>query len=150
MSTSSSKLAAQAKAVNILKKIPVFHGLADEEYQRVMSMCTSTIAKEGQQLFHQGDDGDSLYILLSGEIDVNVKDVGTVHVMQSGEILGEIGLVKKVPRTASAVARTNCVLLQLFSETLHIVVKKHPRIGYVIMKNVARILADRLSESNKK
>lgn len=150
MSTSSSKLAAQAKAVKILKKIPVFHGLVDEEYQRVMSMCTSTMVKEGDQIFRQGDDGDSLYILLSGEIDINVNEVGTVHVMQAGEILGEIGLVKKIPRTANAVAKSSCVLLQLFSQTLHVVVKSHPQIGYIIMRNVARILADRLSDSNKK
>jgi CRP-like cAMP-binding protein len=150
MASTNSKLAARAKAVKILKKIPVFQGLKDEEYHRVMAMCSSTVAKEGDELFKQGDEGNSMYILLSGEIDINVTDVGTVHVMKSGEILGEIGLVKEVPRTAGAVAKTNCVMLQLYAEILHEVVKKYPQIGYIIMRNVARILADRLSESNKK
>jgi len=149
MANANGKLAARAKAVKILKKIPVFQGLMDEEYHRVMAMCSSTVAKEGEKIFSQGDEGNSMYILLSGEIDIMVNGVGCVHVMQSGEILGEIGLVKNMPRTAGAIAKTNCVLLQLYSEILHEVVKKHPKIGYVIMRNVARILADRLSESNK-
>ncbi len=149
MSTVNGKLAARAKAVKILKKIPVLQGLVDAEYQRVLAMSSSTVVKKGETLFRQGDDGDSMYILLSGEIDINVEGIGTVHVMKAGEILGEIGLVKKVPRTASAVIKSDCVLLQLYSETLHEVVKKQPRIGYIIMRNVARILADRLSQSNK-
>ena len=150
MASTQAQLAARAKAVKILKKIPVFQGLRDEEYHRVMAMCSSTVAKEGEEIFLQGDDGNSMYILLSGEIDIEVTGVGIVHVMKAGEILGEIGLVKQVSRTAGAKAKTNCVLLQLYSEILHEVVKKHPQVGYIIMRNVARILADRLSESNKK
>jgi len=149
-SSTNSKLAARAKAVKILKKIPVLNGLKDEEYHRVMAMCSSTVAKEGEEIFKQGDDGNSMYILLSGEIDINVTGVGTVHVMKAGEILGEIGLVKNTNRTAGAIAKSNCVMLQLYSEILHEVVQKFPKIGYVVMRNVANILADRLDQSNKK
>ena len=146
----TGKVAARAKAVKILKKIPVLQGLLEDEYKLVLAMCSSTAGRKGDVLFKQGDDGSSMYILLSGEIDINVKGLGTVHVMRAGEILGEIGLVKNVPRTASAVLAQDSVLLQLYSEILHDVVKKQPRIGYIIMRNVARILAARLSETNKK
>lgn len=150
MSSINGKLAARAKAVKILKKIPVLQGLVDAEYQRILAMSSSTVVKKGETLFKQGDDGDSMFILLSGEIDIIVNGIGSVHIMHAGEILGEIGLVKKVPRTASAVINTDSVLLELYAETLHEVVKKQPRIGYIIMRNVAKILADRLSQSNKK
>ncbi len=150
MTTSSKQLSARAKAVQILQKIPVFHGLSEEQYRLVMSMCHSAQIKEGEGIFDQGDDGDSLYILLSGEIDIRVSGIGRVHVMKPGEILGEVGLVKRVPRTASAVAKSNCVLLQIYAERMHEVLRRHPGMGYLVMRNVARILADRLSESNKK
>ncbi len=150
MVTSSSKLSARAKAVQILQKMPVFHGLSEEEYRIVIRMCHSQQIKENERIFSQGDDGDSLYILLSGEIDIQVANIGSVHVMKSGEILGEVGLVKRVPRTASAVAKTRCVLLQIFAEEMHKVLRRHSSMGYLVMRNVARILADRLSDSNKK
>ncbi len=149
MASVSGQVAARAKAVKILKKMPVLSGLQDKEYQTVLAMCSSIVVKKGETLFKQGDDGSSMFILLSGEIDINVEGVGTVHVMKAGEILGEIGLVKNVARTAGAVTRQDCVLLQLYSEILHQVVKKQPRVGYIIMRNVARILADRLDQSNK-
>lgn len=149
MSNVAGQVAARAKAVKILKKMPVLSGLQDKEYQTVLAMCSSTVVKKGETLFKQGDDGSSMFILLSGEIDINVRGVGTVHVMKAGEILGEIGLVKSIARTAGAVTKQDCVLLELYSEILHEVVKKQPRIGYIIMRNVARILADRLDQSNK-
>lgn len=149
MGSVSGQVAARAKAVKILKKMPVLSGLQDKEYQTVLAMCSSTVVRKDQKLFNQGDDGSSMFILLSGEIDIIVEGVGTVHVMKAGEIVGEIGLVKNISRTAGAVTTQDCVLLQLYSEILHQVVKKQPRIGYIIMRNVARILADRLDQSNK-
>lgn len=149
MGSVGGQVAARAKAVKILKKMPVLAGLQDKEYQTVLAMCSSTVVKKGETLFKQGDDGSSMFILLNGEIDINVEGVGTVHVMKAGEILGEIGLVKNIARTAGAVTKQDCVLLQLYSEILHQVVKKQPRVGYIIMRNVARILADRLDQSNK-
>jgi len=145
----SSQVAARAKAVKILKKMPVLSGLQDREYQTVLAMCSSMVVRKGETIFNQGDDGSSMYILLSGEIDIRVNGIGSVHVMKAGEILGEIGLVKSIARTAGAVTKQDCVLLQLYAEILHEVVKKQPRIGYIIMRNVARILADRLDQSNK-
>ena len=145
----SEKVVARAKAVQILKKLPVFQGLLEDEYFKVLSMCSSKAAKAGDVLFEQGDDGNSMYILLAGEIDINITGAGTVHVMQSGEVVGEIGLVTKTSRTASAIIKKDSILLQLYAEILHEVVKKHPRIGYIIMLNIAKILAERLKVQNK-
>jgi len=144
----SEKIIARAKAVQILKKIPCFNGLLEDEYFKVLGMCTSAAAKEGDVLFKQGDGGSSMYILLAGEMKIQVEGIGVVHTMQAGEIVGEISLVKNVKRTASVMASKDCVLLQLYSEIFHEVIKKQPRIGYVIMRNVARILADRLVQNN--
>ena len=123
--------------------------MLEDEYFKVLAMCSSVTAKEGAVLFNEGDEGTSMFILLAGEITIDIAGIGTVHTMRGGEILGEISLVKQVPRTASANVGSNCVMLQLFAEIFHEVVKKNPRMGYTIMRNVARILADRLVQSNE-
>lgn len=143
------KMLARARAVKILKKLPVFDGLVDEEYMKVLNMCSSTSANAGTTLFNQGDDGSSMYIILSGEVDIVVKGVGVVHTMTGGDILGEIGLVKSVERTASAIVKSDCIFLHMFANVLHDVLKKYPRIGYVMMRNIARILASRLVDKNE-
>ena len=146
----TEKLIARAKAVQILKKLPVFNGLLEEEYFKVLSMCSSKAIAKGEVIFNEGDDGDSSYILLSGGIDIIVEGKGIIHHMHGGEILGEIGLVTNSQRTASAVANSDSVMLHLYADILHEVVKKHPRIGYIIMLNIAKILADRLKLTNSK
>lgn len=145
----SEKALARAKAVKILEKLPVFSGLREDEYLKVLDMCSSNSIKAGATLFNQGDDGSSMYIILSGQVDVVVKGVGKVHVMHGGDILGEIGLVKNVERTASAIVKKDCIFLHLYAKVLHETVKKYPRIGYIIMLNVARILAGRLVDKNE-
>ncbi len=148
MGSINGRLIARAKAVKILKKIPLFQGLIEAEYHTVLAMSRSIIINKGDTLFRQGDDGDGMFVLLSGEVEIIIEDIGSIHVMQAGEVVGEIGLIKRVPRTASAIVIADCVLLRFRSGILHEVVKKQPRIGYIIMRNVARILADRLSQSN--
>ena len=144
----SERIVVRSKAVQILKKLDVFTGLAEDEYFKVLGMCSSTEARQGETLFKQGDDGASMFILLTGEIQINVEGVAPVHTMKAGEILGEIGLVCDIKRTASAVATQDSVLLQLFGRIFHDVVRKYPHVGYVIMHNIAGILAHRLTAKN--
>ncbi len=146
----SARLVARARAVPILKKLPLFQGLLEDELLKVLGMCKATQLAAGETLFEQGDEGDSLYILLAGELEIVVAGKGVVHVMAPGEVVGEIGLVcGSFRRTAGARAREDCVLLHLFADIFHETVKKHPRLGYVIMRNVAHTLAQRLVEKNQ-
>jgi CRP-like cAMP-binding protein len=141
---------SRTQAVAVLRKLPVFTGLVDTEYSRIFGVCKSTFIHPDDVLFREGDNGSSLYILLSGEIEISIEGRGVVHVMKAGEVLGEIGLVCRHDRTGSAIARKHCMLLELDAETLHNLLGRNPRIGYVIMKNIATTLAERLTEENKK
>jgi len=149
MSKVGSKVVAQGKAVQILKKLKLFQDLSDDEYIKVLGMCSSVSVQKGEMLFRQRDEGKSLFILLHGEINIHVEGKGIVHTMQAGDILGEMALVCKIKRTGSAVVAKNSVLLQLYAEILHEVVNQHPRIGYIIMRNVSAYLAERLLQNNK-
>ena len=146
----SQKVLARAKAVPILRKLPVFEGLQEAELLKLMSACSSKAVEKGDEIFKQGEDGSSMYILLAGMVDIVVEGVGVVHIMKPGEILGEMGLVCKITRTASAVAKEKSVLLHLYADILHELVKKNPNIGYIMMKNIAGILAQRIIGSNQK
>ncbi len=146
----SARLVARARAVPILKKLCLFQGLLEDELLKVLGMCKATQLKAGETLFEQGDAGTSLYILLAGRMEIIVAGKGVVHVMEPGEVVGEIGLVcSRFRRTAAARALEDCVLLHLYAEIFHDTVKHHPRLGYVIMRNVARTLAQRLVEKNQ-
>lgn len=150
MLLTDQKTLSQSKAVQILAKLTIFNGLVEDEYFKVLKACNSKGVANGEVIFKQGDDASSLFILLSGEVDINVAGKGTIHVMKAGEIMGEIGLVCKTSRSATAVSRHDVVVLELLSNILHDVMKKSPNIGYVIMRNIASTLGSRVLSGNQK
>lgn len=133
----------KSKAINTLKKIPLFHGLQDEEYRELLSICRLSRFDKGEVVFEQGDASYHMYVLLSGVVMVKGKNK-TTFTLQPGEILGEIGLVCNVKRTASAVAAEEAVLLEIDKDDFDLMLGRFPRISAVVMKNIANTLAQRL------
>lgn len=61
---------------------------------------------KGEYLFHEGDFGDLLFVVISGEIDI-VKGTTLVRTMSQGEVFGEMALISDCVRSADVIARTN-------------------------------------------
>ncbi len=106
-----------------------------------------------QRLFTQGDPGDALYLILQGSIsivlDVPGKPALTVRTMRAGAILGEMALYTKEPRSASAVARQNCVLYRLDREGYETLQQTYPRAFGLFHSYVVRLMAERLGRANR-
>ena len=66
----------------------------------------------GQDVFREGDPGDRFYVIESGRVDVSIRGE-FIRTQLAGESFGEIALLRDIPRTASATARVDCVLLAL-------------------------------------
>jgi len=132
------------KAVAILQKLPTFTGLFDEEFETLLDVCQVHKLKDKTVIFRENDPSNSMYITLSGKIIINVEAVGVVHVMQSGEILGEMGVITKQGRSATAIASGSIVLLEIKKSDFNLILGKQPRVSFIIMRNIAKILAERL------
>jgi CRP/FNR family transcriptional regulator, cyclic AMP receptor protein len=138
------------KAMAILQKLPTFTGLFDEEFGTLLDVCQVHKLKDKTVVFREGDPSNSMYITLSGKIIINVKAVGVVHVMQTGEILGEMGVITKQGRSATAIASGPIVLLEIKKSDFNLILGKQPRVSFVIMRNIAKILAERLMKQQEK
>jgi len=78
--------------------------------------------KDREVIFYQNDKSDAAYIILSGEVDIRTENErGEIILnvtLEPGEIFGELGIIKKLPRIAMAVSRGNSELIVLDKETL--------------------------------
>lgn len=148
--TMFSPVEIRNNAVEVLKKLPAFQDLLPAEYLKIISHCKSVIFKKDEVLFSEGDVGSSLYVLLSGEISIMMSGRGIVHMLSPGEILGEMSIVRHLPRAASAIATAESILLKLEGEAMDELFTNNPRIGFIVMRNIARTLADRLFVENRK
>ena len=137
-----------SRIVGILKKIPIFGGLANDEYVALIDVCHVAQHAASEVLFEEGDSGHDMYVLLAGAVDITTQKAGLIYTMKPGEIFGEIAVVSHVHRTATAVATEDSSVLRLSRDELDMLIGKAPRASYVVMKNIAQTLAERLMTSD--
>jgi len=101
---------------------------------------TETIAlAAGEPVFHEGDDGDVMYVVLDGTVNILIGGA-VVDTAERGSLLGEMALIDNAPRSASAIAKTACRLAPVDRNRFHSLVRQTPDFSTHVMK----VLAERL------
>lgn len=131
-----------------LSKIPIFYGLSDEELETVLGICKADSFKDDEIIFNQNDASHSMYIILSGEVDLTSYKTGLIYTLKSCDIFGEIGLITQQTRSANAIAQSNCKLLRIDHTDFNFLLGTHPRISAILMKNISSTLANHLIRMN--
>ena len=98
----------------------------------------------GEVLFLEGEQGDRMYVLLEGRMDVVVGQT-LVETVCDGDIVGEMAVIDDAPRSASVITTTACRLVGINRERFHALVQKNPNFSTHVMK----VLADRLRRMNR-
>jgi CRP-like cAMP-binding protein len=93
----------------------------------------------GQVIFSAGESGDVMFIVLDGQVDLLVKGK-RVEQLGPGGVLGEMALLDSEPRSATAVARTDCKLVPIDEKRFKFLVQQTPNFALQLM----RVIADRL------
>jgi CRP-like cAMP-binding protein len=93
----------------------------------------------GQTIFREGDQGDSMYVVLEGEVEIRVKD-RVIDTTGPGGIVGEMALVDNRPRSASVLAKTACKLVPVNERQFNFMVQETPLFAITVM----RMMCDRL------
>ena len=129
--------------------IPLFASLSEEERQHVLALMKPVELPEGTVLVHEGELGDCMYVITSGEIEF-LKAMGTpeehlLSVYQAGEFFGEVALLdSKGRRSASARTRTPVSLLQLTATDFTRLMLSHPELAY----QMAHLISERLRKAS--
>jgi CRP-like cAMP-binding protein len=102
--------------------------------------ATDTIAfRAGDVIFNAGDAADYMYVIVDGEVDIVVGGKA-VDMTGPGGIFGEMALIDTSPRSAAAVARTDCRVVAINERRFTFLVQQTPFFSVQVM----RIMAERL------
>ena len=96
----------------------------------------------GQVIFERGDPSDFMYGIMDGEVEIRVED----HLLETiggGSVFGEMALIDDEPRSASAIAKTECRVVQVNAPAFHEMIALHPDFALDVMK----IMAQRMRRS---
>ena len=97
----------------------------------------------GHHIFDEGEAGEVMYVVVEGEVNIMVRG-RVIETVGPGEVLGEMVLVDASPRSASAVAKTDCKLVLINERRFQFLVQQTPYFAIQIMQ----IMANRLRRMN--
>lgn len=93
----------------------------------------------GKVIFSKGDPGDVMYVVQSGEVEILLDDV-IIDRHGPGAVFGEMALIDAGPRSATAVAATDCRLVPVNQQRFEFLVQQTPHFATTVM----RIMVERL------
>ena len=136
-------------AMPLLRSIPMFAGLSDEDLAALSAALTRREFKAGKMIFALGDAGDAMYIVDGGDVNIHLPGQNSQRIslkdVSRGEYFGELALFDEKPRSASAVATSDAALLELKHDTLAGYLERRPAAAMAIL----RTMSERLRETNE-
>lgn len=132
--------------VGMLRRVPLFSGVEPAKLKLLAFTSDRVSYNPGQILFHQGDEGDAAYVILSGTADILVdSETGQIKVaeLEPNSIVGEIAILCDVSRTATVRAAAPLEALRIRKDHFLRLLKEFPEMTIEIV----RVLADRLSHT---
>jgi uncharacterized membrane protein len=131
----------------VLERVPLFRGLSESALDSLAERLVERRFKAGERVFSKGDVGGVMFCVLSGRLDIFLPGAnGTerVHLKEAaqGDYFGELGIIDRMPRSASVEARTDCVLLELSRENFVADILHNEQAVVAIISEMAKRLRD--------
>jgi CRP-like cAMP-binding protein len=139
----------------VLKQAELFEGLSPEEFLKLSSLCREKRFGSGEIITRQGAEGDALYVVGEGFVEVSLSGPGleagpraVVH-LGRGQIFGEMALVDQGPRSATVRAISDStIVLTIDRQAFMDLCEANHHLGYVVMRNMAADLSFKLRHRN--
>ncbi|TMF19887.1 MAG: cyclic nucleotide-binding domain-containing protein, partial [Chloroflexi bacterium] len=122
-----------------LGRVPVFAGCSREELEFLVTRTDEVDVQAGRTLIRQGKPGDTFYVLLEGEADVDVDGQARPS-MQAGSFFGEISMLDRGPATATVVTKTPAKLMVMSHVQFRDAIKANDQ----LLSHVMRAAAERM------
>lgn len=128
----------------MLESVPLFRDLSQRDLGALAASLRTRRYRRGEVIFHQGDPGDSLHIIISGRVKISSPSESGVEAilttLRPGEFFGSLALLDGAPRSASATAVEATETLILPRETFRRLVNESPEIRDHVFAELAREL----------
>jgi PPM family protein phosphatase len=137
-----------AQKREILAKMQLFSRLTERELLRVMQAAEIKEYAQGDIIMREGDKGDELFIVLSGKVAV-VRGEATLAHLGPGEHVGEMALIRAVPRSASVIAEVVTEMVKIKRSDFFEILRREHELAIKFLWQFLGVLADRLDATSR-
>ena len=118
---SAARLAELEPRIALLERLGIFASANRAVLERLAAACVPVGFSAGDVIVREGEEADALYVVVSGRVDVKARGEGAaeehIRVMEAGTYFGEIGLLERIPRTATVTALDEVELYRIEGES---------------------------------
>ena len=133
----------QMQELIALKRVPLFSTLTLDQLSSIDRLMVTRHYVRGETVFHKGDVGAELFLVVEGEIRVHLDHDGqevTLGRHGPGGVVGEMSVFDEQPRSAGAQATVDTTVRVLRRDRLHAIVNEHPEVLLEFIKNLSERL----------
>ena len=135
--------------IELLKGVEFFDGLNDAELTRVAGICREVEYRKSDTITTQGEEGEEMYIVREGLVEVTLGESResaprTVVNLGTGQVVGEMALVDRGPRSATVRCVTDASVNAIGREAFEQLCQADTRIGMIVYRNLAADLSFKL------
>jgi CRP-like cAMP-binding protein len=131
-----------------LRRFSCFSPVREASLKAVAMISREASVPAGTTIFNERDPADALRIIIDGKVDIRytlrVGELRTVDTLGAGDILGWSALVEPYRMTGTATASTDTHLVVVEAKPLRALFEQDPLLGYRMMSDAVKLLADRL------
>ena len=140
--------------IKILKQTGLFEGLSDDELKLIEQGCMEQVYPMSTIIIEENDaPKEMLFIIKNGEIVISTaaaedQSDSFLTTLGSGEAFGEVSLIDNEPHSATVRTISDATILLLPGKHFNSLVEQNKSIGYYVIRNIARLVCQRLRTSN--
>ncbi|HXB57992.1 MAG TPA: cyclic nucleotide-binding domain-containing protein [Candidatus Acidoferrales bacterium] len=138
---------------SMLRRIKILGHLKDTQLAHLCDFMEVHQAEAHSLLFKQGDIGDAMYLVLSGELRARVLNGSNESILstfRTGDFFGDMALFDNGPRSADVVSSTESTLLKISAPNFFRLIREAPALATPFLQATVRTLSSRIRADNKR
>ncbi len=127
---------APLEKVLFLKQVPLFREIPGEQVAGILPIVDEVSFQQGDQIIRQGDAGDALYIIVEGEVEIEIDGRNMDRVLGSRDVIGELAILTGDARAATCTARSEVLTLRVSHDSFWELMRERPEVTIGVMRIV--------------
>lgn len=132
--------------LKIISRLPFFKHLPPETIARINALFHDREAGAGEHIYFEGDEAGSLYLVAMGKVKL-VQNIASgrevlLDILHGGDYFGALSMFGQPVRSETAVAQTDCCILQISSTDFESILSAYPDVTRRVLEAVSRRLAE--------
>jgi CRP-like cAMP-binding protein len=140
------------EVADLLKTVAIFKELDDDELVQVAEICKEEKFVSGEYIFHEGEHGNRLYLIVEGGVRISRDVPGSgeeaLAVLKPGALFGEMAVFDRSERSTHAISNGGTTTLTIGRADFEMLLDFNRELAYKVLWSCVRLLSSRLRSTN--